>query len=271
MERGAGGPAAGRRRRRRRSSRPRGGRSARRGAAVLRTTPESRSRPTWYNAGKRVVEIDVGPRRPAESSSWRWCATADVLVEDWRPGREPWTAEELMAANPRLVRVSVTPMGEDGPWSKHRSERSRAERSVRLGVRHRRRGHAAALRATATRATTPSGCTRRSCTLAAARASRLTGDEPARHALRARGPGVMHRAGADAVVVSAWHWNGEVAKRQGSLHWSGAYEVYPGEDGRGVMVTAALQLRRLCAPLDEGETALPRILPTPRSTRTSAR
>jgi crotonobetainyl-CoA:carnitine CoA-transferase CaiB-like acyl-CoA transferase len=36
-------------------------------------------------------------------------------------------------------------------------------------------------------------------------------------------------------------WNTSIAPRQGSLHWSGAYEVYRGTDGRGVMVTAALK------------------------------
>jgi crotonobetainyl-CoA:carnitine CoA-transferase CaiB-like acyl-CoA transferase len=68
----------------------------------------------WYNAGKRSVAIDLaddhGLRRFREL-----VAGSDILFEEWSPGGAPFAPEELPRANPRLVRVSVSPMGLTGP------------------------------------------------------------------------------------------------------------------------------------------------------------
>ncbi|MGH7751323.1 MAG: CoA transferase, partial [Gemmatimonadales bacterium] len=43
-------------------------------------------------------------------------------------------------------------------------------------------------------------------------------------------------------------WGTRTAQRQGSLHWSRAYEVYPSATGEGVMVTAALRFADVLLP-----------------------
>ena len=43
-------------------------------------------------------------------------------------------------------------------------------------------------------------------------------------------------------------WKTNIARRQGSLHWSGAYEVYTAADGHGLMVTASLKLAEVLVP-----------------------
>src|SRR5690606_29230856 len=46
----------------------------------------------------------------------------------------------------------------------------------------------------------------------------------------------------------------QIARRQGSLHWSSAYEVYEAADGHPVMVTAALRFADMLLPwlIEEG-------------------
>ena len=61
----------------------------------------------------------------------RLCASADVLVENFRPGtleRLGLGPDVLLAANPKLVITRITGFGQDGPYS-HRP-----------GVRHAGRG-----------------------------------------------------------------------------------------------------------------------------------
>jgi crotonobetainyl-CoA:carnitine CoA-transferase CaiB-like acyl-CoA transferase len=43
-------------------------------------------------------------------------------------------------------------------------------------------------------------------------------------------------------------WQTNTARRQGSLHWSNAYEVYPSRDGHGIMITAALRFVDVLLP-----------------------
>ena len=50
-------------------------------------------------------------------------ATADILIEDYPPGRAAewhWGWETLAALNPRLVMVSITPFGQTGPYRDYR-------------------------------------------------------------------------------------------------------------------------------------------------------
>ncbi|MBI5947099.1 MAG: CoA transferase [Chloroflexi bacterium] len=193
---------------------------------------------TWYNAGKRVVAIDLASGA-GRGRLLGLLAEADVLIEDWAPGGGPFTDAELGATNPRLVRVSVTPMGVGGPW----------ERLVVNDLVANALSGSASV--TGNAATPPiSGYGNQShntvglyaaiCALAGLRRARVTGqgthaDLSAHEAL----------VSCTEQVLMQWffptgaNWP-QVARRQGSLHWSGAYEVYEGRTGGGIMVTAAL-------------------------------
>ncbi|MEJ5222541.1 MAG: CoA transferase, partial [Tepidiforma sp.] len=70
----------------------------------------------YYNAGKRVVSLDLS-EAGGRGQFLELVRAADILLEDWSPGSPPFDDGELRAANPLLVRVSVTPMGLDGPRS----------------------------------------------------------------------------------------------------------------------------------------------------------
>ncbi|MYH67387.1 MAG: hypothetical protein F4152_02095, partial [Dehalococcoidia bacterium] len=58
---------------------------------------------TWYNAGKRVVKLDLAGEEGREL-----LAGADLLIEDWSAGDAPFDGDALRKAFPSLVRLSVT-------------------------------------------------------------------------------------------------------------------------------------------------------------------
>lgn len=74
----------------------------------------------WRVVGrnKRTVALDL--KHPDDLEVMRrLCATADVLVENFRPGtleRLGLDPDDLIAANPRLVVTRVTGYGQDGPY-----------------------------------------------------------------------------------------------------------------------------------------------------------
>ena len=68
---------------------------------------------------KRTITLDLSTRGGRETLL-RLAATADVIVENFRPGTlEKWQLgwEELSAVNPRLVLTRVTGFGQFGPYS----------------------------------------------------------------------------------------------------------------------------------------------------------
>lgn len=71
------------------------------------------------NRGKESVALDL--KDPADLRVARSLAVrADVVVENYRPGvmaRLGLGAEDLLAANPRLVYCSISGFGHSGPWS----------------------------------------------------------------------------------------------------------------------------------------------------------
>jgi crotonobetainyl-CoA:carnitine CoA-transferase CaiB-like acyl-CoA transferase len=70
------------------------------------------------NAGKRNVSIDLNVPG-ARDLALRLCATADVVVENFRAGTLRFFGldyETLAARNPRLIYASVTGYGQGGPW-----------------------------------------------------------------------------------------------------------------------------------------------------------
>ncbi|GMV84652.1 MAG: putative CoA-transferase [Dehalococcoidia bacterium] len=238
------------------------------GAAVVRIVPPSGDplageppflgaggpsiQETWYNAGKLTLTLDPGTRS-GRAAFLRLVRAADILVEDWPPGAAPFAPGELEDANPALTRVSVTPMGLDGPL---------AGWKVNDLVANALCGSASV---TGNASTPPlSGYGNQShhtvglyvavCALAAHRAARATGtfqhvDLSAHEAL----------VSCTEQVLMEWFfpdgtWKTSIAPRQGSLHWSGAYEVYTAADGHGVMVTASLKLAEVLVPwlIEEG-------------------
>lgn len=200
----------------------------------------------WYNAGKRVVTLDVTTAE-GRAQLVTLVAGTDILIEDWAPGHAPLTAEELHGANGSLVRVSVTAMGLDGPLSQlttndlvanalsgSASVTGNAETPPITGYGN-QSYHTVGLYAAI-------------CALAALRAARAT-DEVQHVDLSA------HEALVSCTeqVLMQWFfpegtWHDAVAKRQGSLHWSTAYEVDDASDAKGVMVTAALHFPDVLLP-----------------------
>jgi len=68
---------------------------------------------------KRTITLDLS-RPGGRATLLRLAATADVIVENFRPGTlEKWDLgwEELSAANPRLVLARVTGFGQFGPYA----------------------------------------------------------------------------------------------------------------------------------------------------------
>ncbi|QEC49718.1 CoA transferase [Baekduia soli] len=96
------------------------------GARVIKIEPPSLDVGRWLdppmfeavNAGKESVVLDL--KRPeAQEALQRLAATADVLVEGFRPGvaaRLGAGAEALAAVNPGLVYCSISGFGAGGPY-----------------------------------------------------------------------------------------------------------------------------------------------------------
>lgn len=75
------------------------------------------------NTGKSNMSIDLGSKAGAQVFR-ELAATADVLVENYRPGvmaKLGLGAEELREANPRLVYASLSGYGQTGPWVHRRA------------------------------------------------------------------------------------------------------------------------------------------------------
>lgn len=81
--------------------------------------------PLWWkeiSRNKRTLALSLSHPDGAKAFR-RLAATADVIVENFRPGTlERWNLDpaELMAANPRLIIVRLTGFGQTGPYS-HRA------------------------------------------------------------------------------------------------------------------------------------------------------
>jgi crotonobetainyl-CoA:carnitine CoA-transferase CaiB-like acyl-CoA transferase len=70
------------------------------------------------NRGKRGITLDLKHLRGREIL-WRLLETADVLIENFRPGtldRLGFSYEEVHRRHPRIVYASVSGYGPDGPW-----------------------------------------------------------------------------------------------------------------------------------------------------------
>lgn len=81
--------------------------------------PETSALFLYLNTGKQSVELDI--RTPAGRDAFlRLVETADVVIENFLP-RDMRTLGltwgDLQAVNPRLVLISVTTFGQDGPYA----------------------------------------------------------------------------------------------------------------------------------------------------------
>ena len=84
----------------------------------------NRSLSFWHhNTNKRSVTLDLKSEPGAEAFR-RLAATADVVLEDQRPGALPALGlgyEELKRLQPSLIMVSITPFGQTGPYRDFKS------------------------------------------------------------------------------------------------------------------------------------------------------
>jgi crotonobetainyl-CoA:carnitine CoA-transferase CaiB-like acyl-CoA transferase len=71
-----------------------------------------------YNRNKRSLTLDLRAARGKEIM-WDLIRRADVLIDNFRPGvldRLGFSADKLVAENPRLIHASITGFGADGPY-----------------------------------------------------------------------------------------------------------------------------------------------------------
>jgi len=198
------------------------------GAEVIRIEKPAKSAEFhWENLGKRSVTLDIGLKQGREVFR-RLLKTADILVESRPPGYLDSLGlgyPQLCKLHPRLVMVSITPFGQSGPYRNYKS-----------------------------------------CDIVAgAMGGQLyLNGQPGSPPLKPFGSQSYYLASlfaAIGVMLALWHrhssgrgqhidislqectaaaldhalvryfYQGEVAERQGSLHWNNAFRVFPAKDG----------------------------------------
>lgn len=85
--------------------------------------PETSALFLYLNTSKRSVELDLGTQA-GRDALLRLAADADVLIENYRPGDARALGldhERLREVNPRLVVVSITAYGQEGPYAEYHS------------------------------------------------------------------------------------------------------------------------------------------------------
>ena len=90
------------------------------------STPRRNGVATYFaqqNTGKRNLSIDLSTEQGVDLVR-ELCAHVDVVVENYRPGvmaRLGIAPADLLEINPRLVVVSISGYGQDGPWVDRRA------------------------------------------------------------------------------------------------------------------------------------------------------
>ena len=193
---------------------------------------------TWYNLGKRIVVDSPGVLDTLLLS-------ADVLIEDWLAGPVP----SLAGAARSLVRVSVSPVGA-GNGSLRVNDLVLNALSGSASVT----GETGAppLTGYGNQAYHTAGMYAAICALASHRAAALTG-------IGAHVDLSVHEALVSCTeqVLMQWFFPWPtwppVARRQGSLHWSNAYQVTDDRNGKGMMFTVALRFLDAILPWMEAD------------------
>jgi benzylsuccinate CoA-transferase BbsE subunit len=181
----------------------------------------------WEDLGKRSVTLDI-ESKPGQKEFRRLAKTADVLVESHPPGHLDSLGlgyNQLSRLNPRLIMASITPFGRTGPYSGYKSSDIVASA---MGGQLYLNGEAGSP------PLKPFG--QQSYYLASLFTA--IGVMLAIYHRHASGRG-QHidislqectAAALDHALVR-YFYQGEVAKRRGSLHWNGAFGVFPAKDG----------------------------------------
>jgi benzylsuccinate CoA-transferase BbsE subunit len=216
------------------------------GAEVIRLEKPSRSAGFhWEDLGKRSVTLDVELKQ-GQDVFRRLLKTADILVESHPPGYLDALGlgySRLSRLNPRLIFASITPFGQAGPYRGYKSSDIVASA---MGGQLFVSGEAdlPPLK--------PFGS--QSYYLASLFAA--IGIMLALFSRQASGKG-QHidislqectAAALDHVLVR-YFYQGEVAKRGGSLHWNNTFRVFPAKDGY-VLLSLLYQWETLVEWLD---------------------
>lgn len=82
------------------------------------------SPPTFYscNRGKQSIALDL-KHETGKAVLWRLIEQADVLIQNFRPGamaRMGFSDEDIRAANDKIIYVSISGFGEEGPYANQR-------------------------------------------------------------------------------------------------------------------------------------------------------
>jgi len=187
----------------------------------------------WYNAGKLLTGQDPGPL----------LAGADILLEERQAGGP---VAQVPSDRP-LAHVVMSPFGLHGPRAQWRANDLVAN-ALCGSASVTGNANTPPISGYGNQTYHTVGLYAAVCALAALRAAKASNshqlvDLSAHEAL----------VSCTEQVLMEWFfpngtWNTAIAPRQGSLHWSGAYEVYPARDGHGVMVTAALRFADVLLP-----------------------
>jgi crotonobetainyl-CoA:carnitine CoA-transferase CaiB-like acyl-CoA transferase len=199
------------------------------GAEVIRIeSPKGSPRGLFYlNLGKRLITLDI-ELKAGQGLFKRLVKTADVVVESFPPGYLAALGlgyPKLSRINPRLVMASITAFGQDGPYRDYKSCDLVASA---LGGQMYVCGepHSPPLK--------PFG--NQSYYLASLFAA--IGVQLALWQRHNSGKGQHIDISLQECVASAldhvlvrYFYQGVVARRQGSLHWNGAFRIFPCRDG----------------------------------------
>lgn len=197
-----------------------------------------------YASNRRFVTVDAGEERGRrlleELIGW-----AEIVIDCGWLAAASLDAEALVAAHPSLVVVRVTSFGPDGPWADLLAPELVA---AALG------GFAATTGDVDTPPLTGFGELNFVTSGSYAAIAALTA---LRH-VRESGEGQVVDVPVHSVIASClehvlmfyWHQEGRVLPRQGSLHWTSAYEVMAARGGH-IMVTPTPDFQRNIAWLVE--------------------
>jgi len=196
------------------------------GAEVIRIE-KAESPFQWENLGKKSVTLDIELKRGRELFT-KLVEKADALVESQPPGYLDNLGlgySKLSQINPRLIMASITPFGQDGPYRDYKSSDLVASA---LGGQLYVNGEAALppLKLFGNQ----------SYYLASLFAA--IGIMLALYRRHSSGKGQHIDISQQECVATAldhvlvrYFYQGEVAQRQGGLHWNNAFRVFPAKDG----------------------------------------
>jgi crotonobetainyl-CoA:carnitine CoA-transferase CaiB-like acyl-CoA transferase len=194
---------------------------------------------TWYNLGKRVSAVDpVADGGRAEIATL--VSGADILLDE--PGALGLEGTEAFLNRPGLARVTVSPVGMGVPMAtadivanalSGAASVTGSQDTPPLNGHGNQTHHTVGMYAVI-------------CGIAALRAARISGQ--AQHVDLS-----SHEALVSCTeqLLMQWFFEGNwprKARRQGALHWSGAYSVYPDRNGDSFHITAAMRFADTVVP-----------------------